>query len=73
MSPNIKEEYGLSVFKNGLIKNTFWSKREEVRADWRKLQGKFQIWTPWSGSSVAAIPVYQSNPLPANLENMVIS
>jgi hypothetical protein len=39
----LKEEHGLRVFENRVLRGIFGSKRDEVTGDWRKLHR--MVWT----------------------------
>ena len=36
----LREERRLRVFENRVLRETFWSKRDEVTGDWRKLHNE---------------------------------
>jgi hypothetical protein len=39
-SPTLREEHGLRVFKNRVLRRIFGPKRDEVTGEWRKLHNK---------------------------------
>jgi len=39
-SLTLREERGLKLFENRVLRRIFWSKRDEVRGEWRKLHNE---------------------------------
>jgi len=40
LSLTLREERGLKLFENRVLKRIFWSKRDEVTGEWRKLHNE---------------------------------
>jgi hypothetical protein len=39
-SATLREEHGLRVFENRVLRRIFWAKREEVAGSWRRLRNE---------------------------------
>jgi hypothetical protein len=51
---NIREEYGLRVFENRVLRRIFGAKRNEVKGGWRKLHNE-ELHDLYSSASIIRI------------------